>query len=184
MNITELSLPGVLLVAPVVYEDSRGFFVERFRQSLFQQLGLPDQFVQTNHSHSSPRVLRGLHYQHTPPQGKLLTVISGSILDVIVDLRLDSATFGQYLSLELSDQNKAMIWVPPGLAHGFCVIGDKPADVLYQVDAQYNQAGESGIRWNDPDLAIKWPYANPLLSLRDQKLPHFAEYAASLLREQ
>ena len=176
MKITQLEIPGLLLVELTVRGDARGFFIERFQDAKFRELGLPTHFVQDNHSRSAPGVLRGVHYQHTPPQGKLVGVVRGKVWDVAVDIRAASPTFGQHVAVELSDMNGRLLWIPPGFAHGFCVLGDEPADVFYKVDALYNPAGEGGVAWNDPQLAIPWPLQNPTISARDQKQVSFAQY--------
>lgn len=176
MKVHCLDIKGVLLVELTVHGDARGFFVERYQHARFQEQGLPTTFLQDNHSRSGPGVLRGLHFQHTPAQGKLIGVTRGRIWDVAVDIRADSPTFGQCVGAELSDMNGRLLWVPPGFAHGFCVLGDEPADVLYKTDALYNPHGEAGIAWNDPDLAVSWPVAAPLVSERDKNLPSFASY--------
>lgn len=179
MEVTRLELKGLVLVKLKVFGDARGFFVERFQADRFRAAGLPDRFVQDNHSRSAPGVIRALHYQTGPAQGKLVGVVRGRVWDVAVDVRPDSPTFGQHYGVELSDANGQLLWIPPGFAHGFCVLGDEPADVLYKVDALYNPAGEGGIRWDDPELAVPWPVANPTVSARDEKLPSFAEYRAN-----
>lgn len=120
--------------------------------------------------------MRGLHYQHTPAQGKLVGVIRGCVWDVAVDIRPDSATYGQYHAVELSGENGMLFWIPSGFAHGFCVLGDEPADMLYKVTAEYNPAGEGGIRFDDPDLAIDWPIVDPLISDRDKAQPSWQDY--------
>jgi dTDP-4-dehydrorhamnose 3,5-epimerase len=176
MEATPLHLPGLVLISLKVYRDGRGFFVERYNQARFQALGLPTQFIQDNHSRSAPGVLRGLHFQEQPPQGKLIGVIRGCIWDVAVDLRSESPTLGQSFGSELNDVDGKLLWVPAGFGHGFCVLGDQPADVIYKVDVPYQPAGEGGIHWADPDLAIAWPIASPIVSERDQKLGSFAEY--------
>ena len=174
MQLTPLELPGLLLVRVPLFRDARGFFAVRYQRDAFRAAGLPV-FVQENHSRSLPGVVRGLHYQHTPPQGKLVGVVRGRVWDVVVDVRPASPTFGRHLGVELADNAGTLLWVPPGFAHGFAVLGDEPADVLYQVDAPYAPAGEAGIRWDDPDLAIRWPVADPMLSDRDRALPGFAD---------
>jgi dTDP-4-dehydrorhamnose 3,5-epimerase len=179
MKATTLEPIGLVLVELAVHRDSRGFFVERYRRDRFVELGLPVDYVQDNHSRSAPGVLRGLHYQNAPCQGKLVGVVRGRIFDVAVDLRADSPSFGNSLTMELSDENGRMLWVPPGFAHGFCVLGSEPADVVYKVDAKYRAAGEGGIRWDDPELGIRWPLAEPIVSDRDGVLPSFAEYRES-----
>ena len=179
MKVTPLGLAGVLLVELVVHQDDRGFFVERFQIERFREQGLPTQFAQDNHSRSKPGVLRGLHYQHTPPQGKLVGVLRGRIFDFAVDIRPDSPTFGQHVGIELSDLNGKLLWIPAGFAHGFCVLGEEPADVLYRADALYGPRGEGGIAWNDPDLAVPWPISDPIVSDRDRSMQSFAEYRVS-----
>ena len=182
MNVVRLGLEGLVLVELTVIGDERGFFVQRFHQDAFREYGLPTAFAQDNHSRSVPGVLRGLHYQHSPAQGKLVGVTRGRIWDVAVDIRPDSPTFGQSEATELSDLNGRLLWIPPGFAHGFCVLGDEPADVLYKVDAVYNPRGEGGIAWDDPDLAIPWPVREPIVSARDRSLPSFAELRARAAR--
>lgn len=177
MTVSDLPIEGLKLVQLDVYGDSRGFFAERFHEGRFQEAGLPDRFAQDNHSRSAPAVLRGLHYQYAPSQGKLVGVTSGRIWDVAVDIRSRSSTFGKYYGCELSDLNGVLLWIPGGFAHGFCVLGDEPADVYYKVDAPYNAEGEGGIQWSDPQLAIPWPIRNPVLSSRDQCLAAFDEYS-------
>lgn len=179
MKVTEQELKGLLLIELKVQGDERGFFVERFQLARFRKHGLLTDFVQDNHSRSAPGVLRGLHYQFNPGQGKLMGVTRGRILDVAVDIRPNSYTFGRNVAVELSDMNGRLLWLPPGFAHGFCVLGDEPADVLYKVDAYYNPAGEAGIFWADPDLAVEWPEGDHILSQRDQNLPSFADYRAN-----
>jgi dTDP-4-dehydrorhamnose 3,5-epimerase len=176
MNITRLELDGLLLIELDVHGDERGFFIERFNLEQFGAAGLPTHFVQDNHSRSRPGVVRGLHYQHTPAQGKLVGVTRGRIFDVVLDIRPDSPTCGQTQSGELSDMNGRLLWVPAGFAHGFCVLGDTPADLLYKVDAPYNHDGEGGILWSDPALAIPWPVQDPIVSARDQTMPTFAAH--------
>lgn len=167
----EPKIEGLKLIELKIHGDARGFFVERFQKQKFLDLGLPTEFVQDNHSRSAPGVLRGLHYQVSPPQGKLVGCLRGRIWDVAVDIRPGSETFGKWFGAELSDMNGRLLWVPTGFAHGFCVLGDEPADVFYKVDSLYNPASEGGIKWNDLDLAIEWPVKDPQISDRDRKLP-------------
>ena len=176
MKVTRLELDGLLLIELDVHGDERGFFVERFNLERFRDSGIPVNFVQDNHSRSQPGVVRGLHYQRAPGQGKLVGVTLGRIFDVALDIRPDSPTYGQTACVELSDMNGLLLWVPYGFAHGFCVLGDAPADLLYKVDAPYSPEGEGGILWNDPELAIAWPVENPIVASRDQTLPTFAEH--------
>ncbi len=173
-SIDETPLAGLKVVQLTVHGDERGFFVERYQKARFAEAGLPIEFVQDNHSRSAPGVLRGLHFQAKPAQSKLVGCLRGAIWDVAVDIRKDSPTFGQHFGLELSESNGRLLWVPAGFAHGFCVLSEQPADVFYKVDAFYNPESESGILWNDPDLAIQWPIQDPVLSARDQALQRFS----------
>jgi dTDP-4-dehydrorhamnose 3,5-epimerase len=174
MQFFPLQPDGLLIVQLDVYHDARGFFVERFARQSFESGGLPGRFAQLNHSRSLPRVLRGLHFQEG--QGKLVSVVRGSILDVAVDIRPDSRTFGQSRSVELTDANGIALWIPAGFAHGFCVLGHEPADVIYCVDVPYDRQREGGIHWADPDLAIDWRIEDPQVSERDRNLPSFAAF--------
>lgn len=176
MRVDDLEIPGIKLVHLDVHGDARGFFVERFHEKRFQEAGLPTRYVQDNHSRSAPGVLRGLHYQHTPAQGKLVGAIHGRVWDVAVDIRPGSETYGRHLGVELSDLNGLLLWIPPGFAHGFCVLGDQPADLLYKVTEPYNPKGEGGILWNDQELGIPWPVKNPVISARDTLLAPFSDY--------
>lgn len=176
MIVTDLPLEGLRLIELTVHGDARGFFVERYREDVFARHGLPIEFAQENHSRSAPGVLRGLHYQVEPAQGKLVGVARGRIWDVAVDVRPTSSTYGRSYGVEISDVNGFLLWIPAGFAHGFCVIGDEPADVLYKVDGLYNPSTEGGIRYDDPELGVEWPIASPLVSERDRSLPSFAEY--------
>lgn len=177
MDVKDGKLKGTKIITLPVRKDERGFFVERARADAFAKLGLPN-FVQDNHSRSNPGVLRGLHYQHNPAQGKLVGVTRGRVWDVAVDIRPDSPTFGQYEAVELSGDNGVLFWMPPGFAHGFCVLGDEPADMLYKVDGYYSAAGEGGIAYNDPSLNISWPIQSPIISARDKALPGWKDYLA------
>ncbi len=179
MRITDLELDGLKLVDLESFRDKRGFLVERYNEAVFAEHGLPTAFAQDNHSRSMPGVLRGLHYQHSPAQGKLVGVVRGAIWDVMVDLRPQSPTFGRCTSVTLDEERPVLLWIPAGFAHGFCVVGEEPADVLYKVDAPYNPHGEGGIHWADPDLAIEWPLDNPSISERDDALPSFEAYSKS-----
>lgn len=167
---------GLMLIELQMHADARGFFVERFRADIFAEFGLPTEFFQDNHSRSAPGVLRGLHYQTNPSQGKLVGVTRGRIWDVAVDIRPHSSTFGHYFGTELNGENGLLYWIPAGFAHGFCVLGDEPADVVYKVTSPYSAAGDGGIRYDDPEIAIRWPIENPVISSRDQGQQSFAEY--------
>ena len=167
MNISQTPLAGVLLLEPRVFDDPRGSFFEAFRHNLLEERGVPP-FVQDNQSVSVPGTLRGLHYQLDKPQGKLVRALSGEIFDVAVDIRKGSPTFGQWHGAFLSASNHRQLYVPPGFAHGFCVVGDAPATVLYKCTDYYSGAADQrGIIWNDPDIGIKWPVDNPVLSDKD-----------------
>jgi dTDP-4-dehydrorhamnose 3,5-epimerase len=176
MEVLPTPLDGVKLVQLKLHGDARGFFVERFNRDTFAAAGLPSDFVQDNHSRSAPGVVRGMHFQYAPPQGKLVGCMRGRIWDVAVDVRANSPTFGQYYGVELSDVNAKLLWVPAGFAHGFCVLGDEVADVFYKVTANYNPNGETGFRFDDPDVNIPWPIANPHVSARDAQASSFADY--------
>lgn len=164
-------IKGLLIVEPKVFRDERGFFTEKYRADVLAEHGLHETFVQDNHSRSAPRVLRGLHYQTDPAQGKLVTVARGRIWDVAVDLRRGSPTYGRHFGVELNDENFLCLWIPFGFAHGFCVLGNEPADVVYKVTGTFNGKTEGGVRWNDPEISIPWPIRDPLVSARDSSLP-------------
>lgn len=176
LKLTETRLQGVLIVQAPVFEDQRGLFQEVWNQSSFIEAGLPGQFVQDNYSHSLPGVLRGLHYQVRQPQGKLVRVSRGRILDVAVDLRRDSPTFGQHLTVELDAREPAMVWIPPGFAHGFRVMGSEPVDLHYKCTEYYCPEAERTIQWNDPELAIDWQLqgTTPVISDKDGQGMPFA----------
>ena len=180
MKVSETQLPDVLLIEPQVFGDARGFFTELYREERYRDAGIRDVFVQDNLSRSTRGVLRGLHFQHPRAQAKLVYVISGEVLDVAVDVRAGSPSFGRWTSALLSGTNHCQLYLPAGFAHGFCVLGDEPADLLYKVDAAYNPAGEGGIAWDDPDIAIAWPITEPSLSPRDAAAP----FLRALPREQ
>ncbi|MBN1921207.1 MAG: dTDP-4-dehydrorhamnose 3,5-epimerase [Anaerolineae bacterium] len=169
-----LTLPEVILVEPRLFSDERGFFLETYRLSEFAEAGFPP-LLQTNHSHSTRDVLRGLHFQKQPAaQGKLVTAICGEIFDVAVDIRIGSPTYGQWVGEVLSVQNHRLLYIPPGFAHGFCVLSEV-ADVVYQVTAEYVHALDRGFLWNDPVVAVDWPVAQPLLSAKDARQPLLAD---------
>ncbi|MBU3758422.1 MAG: dTDP-4-dehydrorhamnose 3,5-epimerase [Candidatus Omnitrophica bacterium] len=177
MKFTPLDLPGLVLVEPMVLEDSRGFFYESYREDLFKLGGIQERFVQDNHSRSSRGVLRGLHYQTEPmAQGKLVRVIRGSVFDVAVDIRPDSPAFGRHQAILLSAQNKKMLYVPPGFAHGFCVLEDD-TEFLYKTTQFYSPVHERGILWSDPDLGIDWPRFDQdyILSAKDRNYPRLRD---------
>ena len=176
MQVESLSIADVKLITFDRYDDERGFFCERWSAPKFKALGLDITFAQDNHSRSHPGVLRGIHYQHTPAQGKLVGVIRGKIFDVAVDLRPESPTLGQHVAVELDAETPQLLWIPEGFGHGFCVLGDEVAEVTYKASGAFNAAGEGGIACDDRDLAIAWPLAAPILSHRDKNHESFAEY--------
>jgi len=173
MNVSETVLPGVLLITPTVYQDSRGFFLETFQNERYAGIGLPENFVQDNCSQSKKNVLRGLHYQKKQPQGKLVWVTRGSVFDVAVDIRQDSPHFGKWCGVVLDDIQHQQLYIPPGFAHGFYVLSDI-ADFCYKCTCYYDAASDAGIRWDDPDIAIEWPVTAPILSEKDANLPLLA----------
>ena len=186
MDVIRTPLPGVLLLRPRVFADDRGYFLETYNASRFREMGLPETFVQDNHSRSRRGVLRGLHFQEPHAQGKLVRCTRGSIFDVAVDIRVGSPTFAQWFGTELTEQNRELLWVPPGFAHGFCALTDD-TDVLYKCTTFYDASADRGVAWNDPDIGIGWPVAAPLLSPKDSAaprlkdapvLPHFESVAA------
>ena len=162
------TIPGVVIIEPDVYRDSRGFFLETYHAEKYQGVGIPDPFVQDNHSRSVRGTLRGLHLQVRHPQGKLVRVIEGEIFDVAVDVRRGSPTFGQWMGVTLSAENFRQCYLPPGFAHGFAVVSPV-AQVEYKCTDIYDPKGEVGIAWNDPAIGIDWPIADPLLSERDMR---------------
>lgn len=169
MKVEALSIPEVLLIAPKVFGDVRGFFMESWNRRAFAAAGLDLDFVQDNHSRSQQGVLRGLHYQIHQPQGKLVRVVSGAVFDVAVDLRRSSPHFGRWAGATLSAENQQMLWVPPGFAHGFYVLSES-ADFLYKTTEFYAPEAERCVIWNDPDIAIDWPLVDgkpPLLATKD-----------------
>jgi len=174
MRVLETKLPGVLIIEPEVFGDSRGFFKETFQAQRYREAGIEHDFVQDNHSRSQKGVLRGLHFQIAKPQGKLVSCSQGAVFDVVVDIEPLSSTFGQYVGVKLSGDDHRQIWVPPGYAHGFCVLTDT-ADFHYKCTDYYDSSDEGGLIWNDPDVAIKWLIDQPLLSERDAKLPSLKE---------
>jgi dTDP-4-dehydrorhamnose 3,5-epimerase len=170
MKILETNLPGVMVFEPQKFGDERGFFLETFRDDMLAEAGINQRFVQDNHSRSTKGVLRGLHYQLTQPQGKLVRVASGAVFDVAVDVRQGSATFGQWTGATLDEHSMRMMYVPPGFAHGFVVLSDT-ADFIYKCTDYYHPASEQGILWNDPEIGIQWPLSDVQLSDKDLALP-------------
>lgn len=173
MKVIETVLPGVLIIEPDVFGDTRGFFLETFHKPRYEEAGIPGwglAFVQDNHSRSKKGVLRGLHFQLGNPQGKLVSAGAGAVFDVAADVNPDSPTCGQWVGVELTEDNHRQLWIPPGYAHGFCVLSDV-ADFQYKCTALYHPESDSGVAWNDPELDIRWPVDNPILSTKDRTLP-------------
>ena len=173
MNVIKTKLKDCLIIEPKVFGDERGFFLETFQTERYVDAGINLPFVQDNHSRSSKGVLRGLHFQKTKPQGKLVRVVRGEVYDVAVDIRQGSLTYGQWEAVILSEENKTQFWVPPGFAHGFVVLSET-ADFEYKCTDYYDPSDEGSLLWNDPDLNIPWPIDNPKLSEKDANAPLLA----------
>lgn len=182
MNVIKTELPGVLIVEPKVHGDARGFFLETFHAERYAAAGIVGPFVQDNHSRSQPGVLRGLHYQVTKPQGKLVRCVRGAIWDVAADIRPGSATFGRWVGVELSEENKRQLWIPAGYAHGFCV-PERVSEVEYKCTALYAPEDEAGVIWNDPTLGITWPDRDWQLSARDAAWKRLREQAGKRISD-
>ena len=181
MRFEPLSIPEVIRIEPRVFRDARGFFLESWHEQKFAENGLPARFVQDNHSRSARGTLRGLHMQVAFAQGKLVRCVAGEVFDVAVDVRPGSRTFGQWVGETLSAENFRQLWVPPGFLHGFCVTSES-AEIQYKCTELYHPEDELGVLWNDPDLAIRWPIAEPLLSAKDAALPRLRDVEARLPR--
>jgi dTDP-4-dehydrorhamnose 3,5-epimerase len=179
MKIIQTKIKDLLIIEPKVYGDERGYFFETYQEKRYQESGIPYTFVQDNRSKSAKGVLRGLHFQISKPQGKLVSVTAGEVLDVALDLRANSETFGCYESVLLSGENKRQLFVPPGFAHGFLVLSDT-AEFTYKCTDYYDPKDEGGIIWNDPGLAIDWGIKTPSLSDKDSNLWTFAEYKSKM----
>jgi dTDP-4-dehydrorhamnose 3,5-epimerase len=183
MQIIQTRIEGLLEIIPQVYHDSRGWFLEFYKEAPFRERGINYTFSQDNVSHSKKSVIRGLHFQREPwQQAKLVSVLKGKVMDVVVDLRKGSATFGESYSCILDDERHNLLMVPDGFAHGFAALEDSL--FLYKSSGPYNREAESGILWNDPDLNIQWPFDNPILSEKDLKLPTFNELLRKSLTSQ
>jgi dTDP-4-dehydrorhamnose 3,5-epimerase len=181
MNVLETAIPEVLVIEPKLFGDARGFFVELYQRDRYLGSGIKPAFVQDNLSRSAKGVLRGLHFQNPNPQGKLVTVLQGAVLDVAVDVRVGSPTFGKHVAVELSAENRRQFWVPRGFAHGFVVLSDS-ADFFYKCDEFYVPADERVLQWNDPALGIDWGCAQPTLSERDKVARPLSQLDALLPR--
>jgi dTDP-4-dehydrorhamnose 3,5-epimerase len=177
-SIEATALDEVKIVVPERMPDGRGFFMEVYRQDLFARLGLPDRFLQLNHSRSTKGVVRGLHFQWDPPMGKLMRVVAGRAFLVAVDIRLGSPTVGRWVGLEVDAEVPRQLWAPASFARGFCVVSEV-AEIEYLTTGTYNRATEGGIRWNDPTVGIDWPVSEPILSAKDESAPSLAEWLAS-----
>ena len=168
---TNLEIPEIVLIEPHAFEDERGFFMETYHRKDFEKAGIPQIFVQDNHSRSKKNVLRGLHYQKEPmAQGKLVRCVRGAVFDVAVDIRKESSTFGKWIGTVLSEENRFILWIPRGFSHGYLALQDD-TEVLYKTDQIYSPEHERGIIWNDPEIAIKWPVETPIVSKKDAKFP-------------
>lgn len=179
MKLEKTTLDGLWILHPKVFPDDRGWFYESYNAERLAALGISTHFVQDNHSKSIRNTLRGLHFQTTPGQVKLVRCTSGKIWDVAVDIRPNSPTFGKWFGLTLDDQTQQMLYIPVGFAHGFCVLSEF-AEVQYKCSSVYNGATEAGIAWNDPEVGVQWPVQEPLLSTRDQNNPTLREYQRSV----
>lgn len=180
MKIVKTKLPGVIVFEPKIFGDKRGFFLETFRNDVLLDAGIDTQFVQDNHSRSSKGVLRGLHYQMTQTQGKLVRVATGAVFDVAVDVRHGSPTFGEWYGTQLDEDNMRMMYVPPGYAHGFVVLSDT-TDFIYKCTEYYHPQSEQGIAWDDPGIGIKWPATEATLSDKDKKNLRLKDQPAEML---
>lgn len=178
IRVEATSLPGVVIIEPSVFGDSRGHFKELFKESSYAEIGVDSQFVQDNFSRSIRGVLRGLHFQVNAPQGKLVSCLRGSVFDVAVDIDPSSPTYREWVGVELSDENHRQLWIPPGYAHGFCVLSES-ADFFYKCTASYDPTDEAGIFWADESIGVEWPVRSPSLSDKDVALPTLADFWAS-----
>jgi dTDP-4-dehydrorhamnose 3,5-epimerase len=177
LKLRKTAIPDVILLEHGVFEDERGFFMEVYRQDQFRDAGLPDAFVQLNHSRSAKGVLRGLHFQWEPPMGKLMRVTEGAAYLIAVDIRKDSPTLGRWVGETVTESNRLQVWAPPGFARGFCVLSDF-AQVQYLCTGVYNGSAESGIKWNDPEIGVAWPITDPTLSEKDERAQTLREWLA------
>ena len=179
MQFRETDLPGVVLIEPDVHQDARGFFLETWHQRKYAEAGIRGPFVQDNHSHSARGTLRGLHAQLRRPQGKLVRAVEGEMFDVAVDIRPGSPSFGRWVGFVLSGSNFRQLWIPPGFAHGFCVLSER-VHVEYKCTEFYDRDDELAIAWNDPAIGIEWPIDSPVLSAKDAAAPRLEAVAGSL----
>ena len=178
-NFRPLTISDVILVEPKIFPDDRGFFCESFKVSDFEKANLPTHFVQDNFSFSKKNVIRGLHYRKNPKaQGKLVSVMKGSVWDVAVDIRQESPTYMKWVAAELNDQNHLMLYIPPGFAHGFITLTED-VHLLYKCTTEYDPQADAGIRWNDPDIDIPWPVSDPIISVKDAALPYITDITSA-----
>lgn len=181
MKILDTAIADLKIIEPAVFGDHRGYFMESFNEAQFAAAGLPTHFVQDNQSLSAKNILRGLHFQAPPfAQGKLVRVIKGAVIDVALDIRKYSPTYGKHFAIELNESNKTMLWIPPGFAHGFSTLEDDTI-FAYKCTAAYNKASEGGVRWNDATLGIDWGVQSPILSEKDEILPLFSAFETPFL---
>jgi dTDP-4-dehydrorhamnose 3,5-epimerase len=180
MRVNRTKLEGCLVIEPKRFGDARGFFLESYHQTRYREEGITDSFVQDNHSRSMKNILRGMHFTVRKPQAQIVTVMRGHIFDVGVDLRSGSATFGQWVGAELRDDAACQIYMPPGLAHGFCVLSEF-ADLHYKCSEMYDAEDEGGLLWSDPDIGIAWPLLTPAISSRDTAFPRLRDIPSSKL---
>lgn len=174
MNVLTTPLPGLLIIEPVVMRDDRGFVMETYQAARYREIGLHDPFVQHNLSHAARGVLRGLHFQAPHPQGKLAQVVRGGVFAAVVDVRRGSPAFGRWFGLELSEASPRQLWIPPGFAHGYCVLSEV-ADVAYNFTVGHVASAGRAVLWNDPDIGIAWPISDPILSTRDREAPRLRD---------
>ncbi|WP_061218224.1 dTDP-4-dehydrorhamnose 3,5-epimerase [Leptospira weilii] len=174
MKFEKTPIEGLLILYPKVYEDERGFFLETYESERYKEIGIEDGFVQDNHSHSVKNVIRGMHFTKKRPQSQILTVMRGTIFDVVVDIRKNSSTFGKWFGIELSDDKIRQVYMPPGLAHGFCTLSDS-VDLHYKVSEKYDPNDDAGLNYADPIVGISWPIQNPIVSKKDRKLPYLKD---------
>jgi dTDP-4-dehydrorhamnose 3,5-epimerase len=174
MKVSKCKLEGILLIEPKLHSDERGFFLESFEQERYRELGIVEEFIQDNHSRSKKNVLRGLHFTKNKPQAQIITVIRGRVFDVVVDIRKNSPTFGQWLGAELSDEGTRQIYMAHGFAHGFCVLSEQ-ADLHYKVSQRYDPNDDGGLIWNDNQIKINWPIKDPIITLKDQNHSKFRD---------
>jgi len=174
MKTYKTPLEGFIVIEPDYFEDDRGFFLESYSKQRYRNIGIKEDFLQDNHSRSKKNVLRGMHYQISRPQSQIVTVMRGRIFDAVVDLRLNSKTYGQWYGVELSENGPRQVYMAPGFAHGFQVLSDW-TDMHYKVSEHYSPTDEGGIIWNDPAVSIKWPLKNPIISSKDKKLLNFKD---------